>query len=84
MNRSRNGFGRTHKSRNRVQYPDSGTWRRSIPAQTPSNMFRKWAWSSASILPSEGRDIALRCPRPRSSGRNDWPSVAALQVRSVA
>jgi hypothetical protein len=23
-------------------------------------------------------------PRPRSSGRNDWPSVSALYIRSVA
>ena len=29
----------------------------------------------------KGRDIALRCPRPRSSGRNDLPNVAALYIR---
>jgi len=28
-----------------------------------------------------GRDIALRCPRPRSSGRNESPNVTALNIR---
>jgi len=28
-----------------------------------------------------GRDIVVRCPRPRSSGRNDLPNVTALHIR---
>jgi len=48
------------------------------------NRSRKWfrnvlSWSHLDAAP-KGRDIALRCPRPCPSGRNDWPSVSALHI----
>ena len=32
----------------------------------------------------DGRDIALRCPRPRSSGRNEFARRVFLAIRCAA